>query len=275
MSLMVIVGFVRCAPLGQTPSTIKCGPGYIYNQQSSACVPEDTFCETPCDADYKCVNKECVPRLQPDPNNDVSCAVTCGDNEICQNGVCVPAPCNPPCQAGFTCSNGVCSPTSECNPPCQQTGYVCVNGLCERICPKDCPTGTQCIRGVCQTPCSPACGNNQFCNDGKCTVIEDNDNDKYQSDRDCDDKDPDTNPGAVEVCNKKDNDCDGLVDNIVPKDCYDGAPGTLGKGPCVAGKTACKDGKLECQGEVQPAAQEDCNNQIDDDCNGQINDGCP
>lgn len=37
---------------------------------------------------------------------------------------------------------------------------------------------------------------------------------------DCDDTDPDTNPGATEVCNGLDNDCDGEPDNGLPTQMY-------------------------------------------------------
>lgn len=272
----VSIGFAHCTPFGQKPTTIQCGPGYIYNQEASACIPEDSICPVRCDADHKCVNKKCVPRLAPEPRNTLECAVTCGDNETCQNGKCVPAPCDPPCSSGSTCINGVCSPIAECHPPCRQTGYVCSNGLCERICPKNCvdKPGTECIRGTCQKPCKPTCGNGSFCNDGKCVKLEDADKDGFKSDRDCDDNDKDTNPGAVEVCNGKDSDCDGFVDNISPKECYQGPAGTLGQGPCVAGRTVCKDKKQICSGAVEPQAKEICKNNVDDDCNGMVDDGC-
>lgn len=274
----VVLGFANCTPFGQKPSIIECGPGYVYNQEASACFPEAGICNPKCNSDEKCIDNKCVPRLEPDPPVTLECAVTCGDNEICEKGQCVPAPCNPPCQSGFTCSNGICSPTAECNPPCLQTGYVCVNGLCEAICPKNCADqpGTECIRGVCQKPCKPDCQSGFFCNDGKCQKLEDADGDGYRSDRDCDDKVKTTNPGAVELCDNVDNDCDGQVDNMAPQSCYDGASGTLGVGPCKAGSRFCEKGKWgTCTNEVVPAAKEDCSNNIDDDCNGTINDGCP
>jgi len=268
--------FANCTPFSGWPKTIDCGPGFVYNQELSACIEEDRACNPACDSDHKCRNGECVPRLKKSENpGKTECAIACGDGEICQNNACVPAPCNPPCQAGFTCSHGVCTPTDECIPPCQQTGYVCIKGECEKICPQECEAGKECIRGSCQTPCKPECQKDFFCNDGKCQKLEDGDGDGFRSDRDCNDKDKTINPGAVEECNGKDNDCDGQVDNISPKECYDGPAKTLGVGKCVSGRTTCEKGVLKCDGEIQPDAQENCKNQLDDDCNGQINDGCP
>jgi len=63
------------------------------------------------------------------------------------------------------------------------------------------------------------------CGDGKaqngvadtpCT--NDKDNDRYNADADCDDADPDTHPWAAELCDGKDNDCDGLIDELNPDD---------------------------------------------------------
>ncbi|MEL6987568.1 MAG: putative metal-binding motif-containing protein, partial [Bacteroidota bacterium] len=41
----------------------------------------------------------------------------------------------------------------------------------------------------------------------------DNDNDGFCSDQDCNDDDPSFYPGANEICDQKDNDCDGYADN--------------------------------------------------------------
>ena len=46
----------------------------------------------------------------------------------------------------------------------------------------------------------------------------DTDGDKYNADADCDDNDPNTHPWAAELCDGKDNDCDGLIDELNPDD---------------------------------------------------------
>ncbi len=74
-----------------------------------------------------------------------------------------------------------------------------------------------------------------------------------------------------EICNGKDDDCDGKVDNGFPvgKSC------TVGKGACKhTGKLICNkkgDGTI-CDGHAGPPMKESCNN-IDDDCDGQIDEG--
>ncbi len=77
---------------------------------------------------------------------------------------------------------------------------------------------------------------------------------------------------ASEVCNGKDDNCDGQVDELAATSCYGGPTGTDGKGLCKAGKPACgANGELSCVGEVRPAT-ELCNGR-DDDCDGNIDDG--
>jgi hypothetical protein len=76
----------------------------------------------------------------------------------------------------------------------------------------------------------------------------------------------------AEICDSKDNDCDGLVDNGLEQDCYDGPKGTQSVGICKAGKRACVAGQWgECKGEVRPV-KEDCNGK-DDDCDGMVDQG--
>jgi len=89
----------------------------------------------------------------------------------------------------------------------------------------------------------------------------DDDNDGYsECQGDCDDTDPTTYPGATELCDGKDNDCDG----IVPADEQD----------------ADGDGFMICAGDCDdsdpttyPGAPELCDGK-DNDCDGVIDEGC-
>ncbi|TNE47645.1 MAG: hypothetical protein EP343_18995 [Deltaproteobacteria bacterium] len=70
-----------------------------------------------------------------------------------------------------------------------------------------------------------------------------------------------------EVCDGKDNDCNGLIDENVTRSCYGGPSGTQDKGVCCTGVQACSNGSWgTCQGDITPS-QEVCNNK-DDDCDG-------
>ncbi|MEW6217924.1 MAG: DUF2341 domain-containing protein [Thermodesulfobacteriota bacterium] len=102
---------------------------------------------------------------------------------------------------------------------------------------------------------------------------------------DCDDSNAAIKPGATEVCDGKDNDCDGETDEGFAADhtyfrdadgdgdgdaasplatCQAGAPAGY-----VATSTDCSDTNAA----VNPGATESCNG-VDDNCNGQVDDAC-
>jgi len=77
---------------------------------------------------------------------------------------------------------------------------------------------------------------------------------------------------SAEVCDGRDNDCDGRVDEGLSRSCYTGPAGTQGRGVCRAGTQACSAGRWgACGGQVLPRA-ESCN-RADDDCDGRVDDG--
>ncbi len=97
---------------------------------------------------------------------------------------------------------------------------------------------------------------------------------------DCDDRDPDAHPGAVEVCDGRDNDCNGLTDEPGAQGCTtyyldadkDGwGTERVTQCRCSAGLGyVSKAGDCDDQGEsVHPEAEEACNGR-DDDCDGAV-----
>ena len=100
---------------------------------------------------------------------------------------------------------------------------------------------------------------------------------------DCDDSDPDSKPGMEEVCDGKDNDCDGVADLIVKAcnlGCEDGTS-LCDQGvwePCVAPSAkSCMDYatcefEQVCVIECAPAPAEVCNG-ADDNCDGAVDEG--
>ena len=75
---------------------------------------------------------------------------------------------------------------------------------------------------------------------------------------------------ADEVCNARDDDCDGVVDEGDPGG---GVACGSSDGACMTGTTRCDTGRLRCDGEVTPTA-ELCNG-VDDDCDGSTDEGNP
>ena len=78
---------------------------------------------------------------------------------------------------------------------------------------------------------------------------------------------------AQEVCNDRDDNCDGLVDENMFQDCYSAKdPKTAGVGQCKKGKHSCIKGTFTgaCVGEVIPTTEK-CDT-LDNDCNGIIDD---
>jgi len=103
-------------------------------------------------------------------------------------------------------------------------------------------------------------------------VAVDADDDGWPSDEDCDDTDPLVNPGAEEVCNETDDDCDEAVDEGLTRTWYAdsdddgyGDPGETDEA-CeapsgyVEDATDCDDGNAD----IHPDAVEVCND-LDDD----------
>ncbi|MFA6522677.1 MAG: putative metal-binding motif-containing protein [Patescibacteria group bacterium] len=118
----------------------------------------------------------------------------------------------------------------------------------------------------------------------------DADHDGYYADEDCDDYDADVHPGATEICDGDDNDCDGVIDegNVCEDEptsitCYRDEDGDDYGNPdesyTFTNVTTCPPGWVEndddCNDDyvsVYPGATE-LDNGRDDDCDGTIDEG--
>jgi uncharacterized protein (TIGR03382 family) len=84
---------------------------------------------------------------------------------------------------------------------------------------------------------------------------------------------------SEEICDGKDNDCNGVIDDGCfcrigdVRQCYTGPSNTKDAGVCHGGTRPCIDGGYtKCEGEVVPSP-ELCNG-LDDNCNGMIDEMC-
>ncbi|MBL7745967.1 MAG: T9SS type A sorting domain-containing protein, partial [Chitinophagaceae bacterium] len=99
---------------------------------------------------------------------------------------------------------------------------------------------------------------------------------------DCDDANAAVHPGAVEICNGIDDNCNGQIDEGVKTTFYRDADGD-GYGNAAVTTLACSapagyvTNNTDCNdnnASVYPGATEVCGNNIDDNCNGQIDENC-
>lgn len=171
------------------------------------------------------------------------------------------------------CGNAV---DEDCDGEAQECSVGCVDGDSDGYQAKTeaCPEGTDCDdnNNTIHPGGTEVCGNqvDEDCDgyDDSCDPCADVDEDGYigKSDEcptgtDCDDKNNQVHPGAVELCESGiDENCDG-TDPACPEVCEDGDQDGYGNGPDCLGYD-CNDGNAS----VHPGATEICGNGIDDDC---------
>ena len=96
--------------------------------------------------------------------------------------------------------------------------------------------------------------------------------DYVEDNQDCNDENPDVYPGAEELCDGQDNNCNTDVDENCPCTPIDGTEECGSDvGMCVKGiRTCTAEGWSECGGEAYvPAAETEICNMQDDDCDGE------
>lgn len=97
---------------------------------------------------------------------------------------------------------------------------------------------------------------------------------------DCDDADPDTYPGAPELCNGNDNSCNGVANDVDPDVLGIGEPCTVEDpavhGICRMGESICREQSgvwgLHCQQVIFPDDQPEVCDGLDNNCSGTVDD---
>lgn len=188
--------------------------------------------------------------------------------------------------AGEQCDDGNEQSGDGCSASCAtEVVAQCGNNILEAG--EECDDGNSDNGDACTSLCKTAlCGDGfihvgvEQCDDGNilggdgCSmncISTDADGDGYTIDEECDDNDPAVFPEAVELCNGKDDNCNGQFDEGYNVD------QTCGVGACVGGQLACASNQTETQCTTAGNASTEVCDGIDNDCNGAVDDGisCP
>ena len=130
-------------------------------------------------------------------------------------------------QIRYTLSDGTCSPWSQCSVSTVETQCTDNND-------NDCDGLVDCADSDC----------------GGVASCIDEDGDGFSVVIDCKDNNPAINPAAEEVCNSRDDNCDGRIDEDLVRTC-----GQSGVGLCSIGEERCLQGIFQGCNAVLPAAE--------------------
>lgn len=201
-----MVGHTRLAPV---LLLLACGQ---HRAQQIEC-KRDLDCSDGlvCDGQERCVGGKCQAGSPPDCSDGIDCT-----QDLCEEpSGCVHLPNDSACDDGVACTHDECTARGCLSVPVDS---ACDDGLwCDG---RETCSSTGCVPGVPPLNCPTAA---RPCEINACseavhacvTTPVDSDHDGYGAapcGDDCDDHDPAVHPGAKEVCNQKDDDCDGLVD---------------------------------------------------------------
>ncbi|MFO0631053.1 MAG: MopE-related protein [Polyangiales bacterium] len=254
----------QCAPICP-PGQARCGLDCVDLQSSQR---HCGACENLCPVGFVCAAGACT---QACPTGTRNCNGVCVD-PASDEGNC--GDCGMRCGPDITCFQGRCQTQCGSTSPtyCPGLNY-CANIRTDATdcgrCGNACPAGMRCAAGACVCPagqilCGSACVS-AACALGVGACRRDGATRCVSGAPQCD-----AVPGSpgVEVCDNIDNNCNGMVDEMLVRSCYSGA-GMPGVGICAAGTQQCTNGAWGvCSGVTGPRT-ETCNGQ-DDDCDNTV-----
>ncbi len=209
-------------------------------------------------------------QMAADCDDGVNCTV-----DTCVDGSCDHQPDDTICQDGLSCDltagcpPRACTMDAECNDGVACNGSeVCVDTVCTHSDPVDCNDGDACTDDACSEPMGGVCVH----------TTKDSDADGYGDlscpelgavpATDCNDRNPEAFPGAPEVCNGLDDDCDSVCDQTFT--CCRGEIAECETSCHTIGTHVCG---LACSWDICSPPAEVCNG-IDDNCNDAVDEGC-
>jgi hypothetical protein len=182
---------------GNVCTNDSCAPasGCVHTANTNACNDHNA-----CTVGDTCGGGTCHPGTTL--LNGVTCNYDnlCTLNNLCVQGTCVLGP-QVICNDGNLCTTDTCDPALGCRHAAN--GLACDDGSA-------CTTGDLCSQGSCSGVSSCACEDADGDGYADCSVLGCDASGKVCGD--CDDHDPAIHPGAVEVCNRRDDNCDGRTD---------------------------------------------------------------
>jgi len=273
------IGYRRGDPRG----TGDCDDG---NPTVGTCAADSCDTATDCDDGNACTVDSCVAgrcvRSTVDADEDGHAPTACGGDDCDDNNRFVHPGAAELCGDGLDndCQNGAdgADAIDATNYWRDADGDGYGTGAPVKACAPPAATGWTIRGGDCRDdsaafhPGAPeSCTSNVDYNCDGSTQYADKDGDGVPACQDCNDNNPSSKPGAAEICDGEDNDCDGLVDEGNPgggASCTSGLPGD-----CSAGTTVCTSGHVVCSATVRPGQRAESCDGRDNDCDGFVDNG--